>query len=76
MLNLEKDSWIFTFGHGQQYAGKCVRVYADSYGDARAKMVEKYGTHWAFQYSNDEWEEIKNDPKRYWDMEEEFEVIV
>ena len=76
MLNLEQSSWIFTFGHGQLYQGKYVRVYADDYMSARQKMVDRYGTAWAFQYSSDEWEEMKNDPKRYWDMEEELESIV
>ena len=38
------NDWIFTFGSGQKHEGYYVRVTADSYIDARRKMVEKYGT--------------------------------
>lgn len=71
--------WIFTFGCGRDVygdnAGKAVKVYASSYGEAREKMCEKYGTKWAFQYSAKDWNKIKNDPKRFWEMEEVMEVI-
>lgn len=71
--------WIFTFGCGRDIygdrAGKSVRIYADSAYEARQKMVGKYGSRWAFQYSAEEWEDMKNNPDRWWDMEEELEVI-
>ena len=76
MVKLDKPSWVFTFGSGQQYEGKCVRVFADDFMEARQKMIDRYGIEWGFQYSSDEWEEMRNDPKRYWDMEEEIESIV
>lgn len=71
--------WIFTFGCGRDIygdrAGKHVRIYADSAYEARQKMCEKYSTKWGFQYSAEEWEDMKNNPDRWWDMEEELEVI-
>ena len=53
------DYWIFTFGCGKDVygdkAGTAVKVYANSYGEAREKMCAKYGLKWAFQYSAEEW---------------------
>lgn len=76
---LKEEWWIFTFGCGRDAygnnAGKAVKVYASSYEEAREKMCEKYGTKWAFQYSESEWTETENDPNRFWDMEEIVEVI-
>jgi hypothetical protein len=46
-----------------------------TYGQARAKMFEKYGDDWSFQYSEDEWENMKKDPKRNYLMETELEVL-
>lgn len=66
--------WIFTFGSGQAYPGKYVKIKG-TFASARQKMCDKYGTGWAFQYSAEEWEEMKKDPARFWPMEEELEVI-
>ena len=66
--------YIFTFGYGQDHAGKYVKVKG-SYNEARKKMVEKYGRRWAFQYSEVDWEMMKVDPDRSWSMEEELETI-
>lgn len=52
------EEYIFTFGSNHPYEGKCTRVQGD-YEEARKKMIGKFGTHWAFQYSADEWEEVK-----------------
>lgn len=49
------ETYYFTFGFGQKYEGKFVKITAESYMDARAKMVDRFGTKWAFQYSEDEW---------------------
>lgn len=77
---MKEQSWVFTFGCGRDVygdkAGKAVRIFADSYGEAREKMVKVHGTKWAFQYSAEEWEAMVNDPNRFWDMEEELEVIL
>jgi len=73
------NSWVFTFGCGRDVygskAGTAVRIFASSYGEARKKMCDKYGIKWAFQYSAEEWEGIKNNPNRFWEMEEIKEVI-
>lgn len=67
------NEWIFTFGCGQALAGKCVRI-SGTYGEARQKMMEVFGDKWAFQYSLEEWEQMKNDPNRMWPMEEELDL--
>ena len=48
------EYYIFTFGQGQEHAGKYVKIYG-SYNDAREKMFDRYGEKWAFQYSAEEW---------------------
>lgn len=70
------DTWIFTFGssreiHGDR-AGKYVRIKG-TFESAREEMFKRYGSKWAFQYSEEEWEEIKRDPNRFWEMETELE---
>jgi len=52
--------WIFTFGANHELEGKCVRVTGTK-EEARQKMIDKYGLHWAFQYSAEEWERMKRD---------------
>ncbi len=52
----KKEEWIFTFGSGQQNDGCFVRI-PGTWGEAREKMIKKYGLEWAFQYSADEWED-------------------
>lgn len=69
---MTENCWIFTFGCGQEHAGRYVKIYG-TYGEARQKMVEKYGSKWAFQYSLQEWEQwaVKHP---MW-VETELEVI-
>lgn len=66
--------WIITFGDGQEHEGKCVKIKG-SYGEAREKMVDKYGIRFAFQYSEAEWEKKWNDPDRLFQMEDIIDVI-
>lgn len=66
--------WIFTFGSGQQHAGKYVKIRG-THNQARKKMFEKYGEDWCFQYSEKKWKEMEEDPNRFWPMETELEVI-
>ncbi len=63
--------WVFTFGFGQPHAGHCVRI-PGTYDEARQKMMDRYGPHWAFQYSAEEWDAWKKDPNRAWFMEREI----
>lgn len=66
--------WIFTFGCGQQHEGKYVKIRG-TYKQAREKMVEKYGSEWAFQYDEEEWKEWMERTPDYMSREEELEVI-
>lgn len=63
MPTKDKQQWyIFTFGSGQKHAGHYVRFFG-TYASARQQMMEQYGTAYAFQYSEDEWNEwLKNKP--------------
>lgn len=70
----EESWWYFTFGDGQEHEGMYVKIYG-TFITARDKMCERYGTEWAFQYSEKKWKEIEADPERYWEMETELEVI-
>lgn len=67
----DSSEWVFTFGSGQVNEGKCVRIKGD-YAEARQKMMDRYGTQWAFQYSAEEWDAWKKDPDRAWFMEREI----
>lgn len=67
--------WIFTFlNDGSEKAGKCVKVQG-TFAEARTKMIEQYGRHWRFQYSETEWEKQWNDPDRRIEMEDVIESI-
>ena len=47
--------WYFTFGFGQVHENCYHVIEAESYGEARDRMVEKFGLKWAFQYSEEQW---------------------
>ncbi len=74
MSSEKKQVWRFTFGVGQTNAGYCQPIFG-TFASARAKMVSMYGLKWCFQYSEKEWEDIKNDPKRYWEMEKDLKLV-
>ena len=53
------DHWVFTFGYGHVHPetgakldDHCVR-FDGTYEEARAKMVERFGAKWAFQYASE-----------------------
>lgn len=48
--------YVFTFGIGMPLAGHYIRIQAESYGAARQRMFELYGTEWAFQYYAEDWD--------------------
>lgn len=54
-----EEYWVFTFGLGHENGGHYVKIYG-SYYEARDKMINKYGTGWAFQYSESEWNKLKS----------------
>lgn len=70
--NMEpRRNWIFTFGANHQFPGKYVKIFG-TYESARDEMFKMFGDRWAFQYPEETWEEMKNNPKRIWSMEEEL----
>ena len=73
-MEKDKECWIFTFGEGHDYPGYYVRVFGN-FSEARMKMVEKYGTKWAFQHPLKEWEEWEKERPLYFPIEKELEVI-
>lgn len=36
------------------------------------EMFKRYGSHWAFQYSEKQWNDMKNDPERRWEWPAEL----
>lgn len=77
MSELEKPQWYyFTFGCGQMHEGHYVKFFG-TYSEAREKMMEQYGTAWAFQYSEDEWMKWENRCKQEgmeWMLETELKL--
>ena len=69
-----KQIWRCTFGCGMENAGYCQPILG-TYSSAREKMFELYGTKWAFQYSEQDWENIRNDPNRKWPMEKDLKLM-
>lgn len=57
LLGLDRKYWIFTFCSGEehQHHGHFVRIPAKDPGQARFRMVERFGTDWAFQYEEEEY---------------------
>ena len=47
--------YYFTFGFGHKYEGCFVIIEAESREGARRRMVEKFGTEWAFCYNEKQW---------------------
>lgn len=50
------ETYIFTFGSGQELEGFCVRVIGTDYYSCREIMCNKFGEEWCFQYSLADWE--------------------
>lgn len=72
----DMQTWYFTFcSDDPKNGGYCQPIKASSFGAARAKMFEMYGSRWAFQYSEKQWLKMKNDPSRWYPMEQELELV-
>ena len=59
VVSIEEDQdWYFTFGSGQVHDGRfmqgCYTIFRGTFRSARAKMCERYGLVWSFQYSSEE----------------------
>lgn len=49
------DDFYFTFGSGQPNHDRFVCIRAETYDQAREKMVARFGNKWAFQYAQMDW---------------------
>jgi len=47
--------FYFTFGFNQKHEGCYHIVDSKDYGEARKEMFEKFGSKWAFQYTEEKW---------------------
>lgn len=65
--------YYFTFLNGDPVYHGCFHIEkADTYEEARDEMVWKFGTRWAFQYEQSDWEISKEEfYRRNYDL---FEV--
>ena len=70
----EKQWYIFTFGYGHEHQNKYVKIYGDFF-EARAKMFAKYGDKWAFQYTENSWNEWERTRPSYLPVETMLEEI-
>ena len=50
---MEKYYFMFLMSYWPRQ--KCYHVEEGTYEEAREKMIQRYGTNWAFQYSEEEW---------------------
>lgn len=51
------EKFYFIFGIGQTLlANRYVEIEAENYEAAREIMLESFGTKWAFQYTEKEWD--------------------
>jgi hypothetical protein len=50
-----RETWYFTFGVGQPFAGRYFMVRGATFGEAREKMLRSFGREWAFQYNEKDW---------------------
>lgn len=61
------NKYYFTFGCGIDDPHRhCYHVeVAENYEKAREQMVDKFGTDWAFQYTEDDWKITLEDYTRF-----------
>ena len=52
------EKFIFTFGVGTPLGNRCQPIIASSYGQAREKMFEIYGSKWCGQYDEAHWKDV------------------
>lgn len=60
----EKQWWTFTFGYGQEHEGMYVQIYG-TFDSTRKEMFKRYGSKWAFQYDEREWQDWENKRPMY-----------
>lgn len=62
------SKYYFTFLMNDSPRRMCYHVEEGTYVEARKKMVDKYGTNWAFQYSEKEWKISRKQYERISDI--------
>ena len=62
------EKYYFTFLMSDKPRRKCYHVEEGNFIEARNKMIAKYGTNWAFQYSEEEWKISKKQYERICDI--------
>ena len=61
------ERYYFTFLMSDAEHHNCYHAEeAETYDDARDKMVEKFGTGWAFQYNESQWRISKEQYERFY----------
>lgn len=71
---MERGNWYFTFGCCQEHSGHYVRIFG-TFREARMEMIKRYGYSFTFQFSEKQWNDLKNDPERRWKWEWPTELI-
>lgn len=51
----EPQTWYFTFGFGQEHAGRYVKLTGLTGDEARLRMFELFERRWGFQYDEADW---------------------
>ena len=62
------EKYYFTFLMSDWPRQKCYHVEEGTYEEAREKMIRRYGTNWAFQYSEEEWKISREQYERIADI--------
>lgn len=58
---MKMELHYFTFGLGHTFAGHCQPILAHNAQSALKKMFDTYGDKWAFHYTADQWEQLKQE---------------
>jgi hypothetical protein len=64
MKKEKKQNWYFTFGSGQPNDGKFIKFYG-TFEEARQKMWDAFGAKWSMQYSEEQWNNPREDSLRF-----------
>ena len=73
------SKFYFTFGSSKDHAHPrmALPIVADNYAIAREAMFKLYGDKWAFQYTAEQWECMKQRSRSeaFFDLESELDEI-
>ena len=62
------ERFYFTFMMSDTKYHNCYHVEeAETYGEARDKMIERFGTDWTFQYDENQWKISKEQYERIYE---------